>query len=163
MKKYQTVLTCFAALVILAAVVGCGGGSTSLGASVTGTVTVNGSPAPAGLNIQFQPVGDGVASYGYTNSGGQYELQLTPRTKGATPGENLVSVNFEVNEVESENEDGEGEKSEGEGPSTKTPSFKILKKFRDGTHKLTVSRGQNTIDLEIAAEQFFYSVSNLRK
>jgi len=142
MKKYQTALTCFAALVTLAAVVGCGGGSTSLGSSVTGTVTVNGSPAPAGLNVLFQPVGDGVASFGYTNSEGQYELQLTPRTKGATPGENLVSVNFEVNEVS------EGE----ETPETDTPSFEILKDFRDGTHKVTVSRGKNTIDLEIAAE-----------
>ena len=141
MKKYQTVLTCFAALVTLAAVVGCGGGSTSLGSSVTGTVTVNGSPAPAGLNVLFQPVGDGVASFGYTNSEGQYELQLTPRTKGATPGENLVSVNFEVNE-------GEGD----EIPETVKPSFEILKKFRDGTHKVTVSPGKNTIDLEIAAE-----------
>ncbi len=140
MKKYQTVLTCFAALLILAAVIGCGG-SKSLGSSVTGTITVNGSPAPAGLAVSFQPVGDGVASYGYTNSEGQYELQLTPRTKGATPGENLVSVNFEVNE-------GEGD----EIPVTDTPSFEILKKFRDGTHKVTVSRGKNTIDLEIAAE-----------
>lgn len=142
MKKYQTALTCFTALVTLVAVVGCGGGSTSLGSSVTGTVTVNGSPAPAGLNVMFQPVGDGVASFGYTNSEGQYELQLTPRTKGATPGENLVSVNFEVNEVS------EGE----EAPEVETPSFEILKDFRDGTHKLTVSRGKNTIDLEIAAE-----------
>jgi len=142
MKKYQTVLTCIAALVTLVAVVGCGGGSTSLGSSVTGTVTVNGSPAPAGLNVMFQPVGDGVASFGYTNSEGQYELQLTPRTKGATPGENLVSVNFEVNEVS------EGE----EAPEVDTPSFEILKDFRDGTHKVTVSRGKNTIDLEIAAE-----------
>ena len=100
MKKYQMFLSCFAVLVTLAAVVGCGNGSTSLGSSVTGTVTVNGSPAPAGLEISFQPAAvDGAPSFGSTNSEGKYELQRTPRTKGATPGENLVSVNLEVNEV----------------------------------------------------------------
>ena len=143
MKKYQRVLSCFAVLVTLTAVVGCGGSSKSLGSSVTGTVTVNGSPAPAGLNISFQPVGnDGAPSFGTTNSEGQYSLQMTPRLTGASLGENLVAVNYEVIEYE------EG----GEEPATDTPSFKILKEFRDGTHKVTVSKGQNTIDLEVAAE-----------
>lgn len=152
MKKYQTVLTCFAALLILAAVIGCGG-SKSLGSSVTGTITVNGSPAPAGLAVSFQPVGDGAPSFGATNSEGKYSLQMTPRLKGASPGENLVSVNMPVMEY------AEGE----EESATETPSFKILKDFRDGTHKVTVSPGQNTIDLEVAAEQSFYFVRNLRK
>ena len=143
MKKYQTVLSCFAVLVTLAAVVGCGGSSKSLGSSVTGTVTVNGSPAPAGLDISFQPVGnDGAPSFGTTNSEGQYDLQMSPRLKGATPGDNLVAVNFEVIEY------AEGE----EAPANDTPSFKLLKEFRNGTHKVTVSKGQNTIDLEVAAE-----------
>ena len=142
MKKHQTVLTCFAVLVTLAAVVGCSGGSKSLGSSVTGAVTVNGSPAPAGLEISFQPVGDGAPSFGTTNSEGKYSLQMTPRLKGASPGENLVSVTMPVMEY------AEGEEETAE----ETPSFKILKEFRDGTHKVTVSKGQNTIDLEIAAE-----------
>ena len=30
--------------------------------------------------------------------------------------------------------------------------LKILKTFQDGTYKVTVSSGQNTIDLEVAAE-----------
>ena len=138
MKKYQAVLTCFAVLVTLAAVVGCSGGSKSLGSSVTGVVTVNGSPAPAGLEISFQPVGDGAASFGTTDSEGKYSLQMTPQLKGASPGENLVAVSFPVNEGEEEEE----------APA----SFKISKTFTDGTHKVTVSRGQNTIDLEVAAE-----------
>ena len=128
-------LSCFAVLVTLAAVVGCGNGSTSLGSSVTGTVTVNGSPAPAGLEISFQPAVDGAPSFGSTNSEGKYELRRTPRTKGATPGENLVSVAFPMNEDE-------------EAPA----DIKILKTFQDGTYKVNVSSGQNTIDLEIAAE-----------
>ena len=135
MKKYRMFLSCFAVLVTLAAVVGCGNGSTSLGSSVTGTVTVNGSPAPAGLEISFQPAVDGAPSFGTTNSEGKYELQRTPRTKGATPGENLVSVAFPMNEDE-------------EAPA----DIKILKTFQDGTYKVNVSSGQNTIDLEIAAE-----------
>lgn len=135
MKKYQMFLSCFAVLMTLAAVVGCGNGSTSLGSSVTGTVTVNGSPAPAGLEISFQPAVDGAPSFGSTNSEGKYELQRTPRTKGATPGENLVTVAFPINEGE-------------DAPA----DLKILKTFQDGTYKVTVSSGQNTIDLEIAAE-----------
>ena len=132
---FEMFLSCFAVLVTLAAVVGCGNGSTSLGSSVTGTVTVNGSPAPAGLEISFQPAVDGAPSFGSTNSEGKYELQRTPRTKGATPGENLVTVAFPMNEDE-------------EAPA----DIKILKKFQDGTYKVNVSSGQNTIDLEIAAE-----------
>ena len=95
-----------------------------------------------GLDISFQPVGDGAPSFGTTNSEGKYSLQMTPRLKGASPGENLVSVNIQVTEY------AEGE----EEPANDTPSFKILKEFRDGTHKVTVSKGQNTIDLEVAAE-----------
>ncbi len=96
---------------------------------------MNGSPAPAGLEISFQPAVDGAPSFGSTNSEGKYELQRTPRTKGATPGENLVSVAFPMNEDE-------------EAPA----DIKILKTFQDGTYKVNVSSGQNTIDLEIAAE-----------
>ena len=49
--------------------------------------------------------------------------------------------------------DGAPAEPEGEEePANDTPSFKILKEFRDGTHKVTVSKGQNTIDLEVAAE-----------
>tara|TARA_E500000081_G_scaffold128470_1_gene136836 strand:+ start:92 stop:499 length:408 start_codon:yes stop_codon:yes gene_type:complete len=135
MKKYQMFLGCFAVLVTVATVVGCSGGSKSLGSSVTGTITVNGSPAPAGLEISFQPSGDGSPSFGSTNSEGQYELQRTPRSKGATPGENIVTVTFPINEDE-------------EAPA----DLKILKTFTDGSYKVTVSKGQNTIDLEIAAE-----------
>ena len=135
MMKYQMFLSCFAVLVTLTAVVGCGNGSTSLGSSVTGTVTVNGSPAPAGLDIVFQPTGNGTPSSGFTNSEGQYELQRTPSSKGATPGENCVSVEFPINEGE-------------EAPA----DIKILKSFQDGTYKVTVSKGLNTIDLEIAAK-----------
>jgi len=90
-----------------------------------------------------KPVGnDGAPSFGTTNSEGQYELQMSPRLKGATPGDNLVAVNFEVIELE------EGE----EAPATESPNFKILKPFADGTFKVTVRKGPNTMDLEIAAE-----------
>jgi hypothetical protein len=141
MKKYQTILTCFAVMLTTASVVGCSGSNNSQGASVQGTVTVNGSPAPAGLEITLQPVGDGPTSFGMTNSEGQYKVKVNPRVEGATPGENFVAVNFPFIE--------EGEE---EAPATDPPSFKILKKFIAGTYKVTVKKGQNTIDLEIAAE-----------
>lgn len=138
MKKCQLLLTCIAATLTMVVAVGCGNNKT-LSSTVKGTVTANGSPVPAGLQIQFQPVGDGPTSFGSTNSQGQYELSLNPKTKGAHTGENIVSVQFTINE----GEDDPGEQ----------PSFKILKAFRDpATHKVTVNKGQNTIDLEIVAE-----------
>jgi hypothetical protein len=107
--------------------------------TVKGVVTVNGSPAPAGLDISFQPTSEGRPSFGSTDTEGRYELSLTATKKGAQPGENIVTV--QVTEEE-------------DSPvPADLADIKILKKFSDpATHKVVVKDGSNTIDLEIAAE-----------
>lgn len=128
--------SCTVALTAVA-IMGCGqGGAPS---TVKGVVTVNGSPAPAGLDITFQPTSEGRASYGSTDAEGRYELSLTATKKGAQPGENIVTVQV-IEEEDSPVPAG-------------LADIKILKKFTDpATHKVVVENGSNTIDLEIAAE-----------
>lgn len=73
-------------------VAGCGGPSTTL----TGTVTVDGRPAPAGLLLEFSPTAAGTSAYTATDAQGRaqgrYEACLTFRQKGIEPGEHRVRL-----------------------------------------------------------------------
>ena len=136
-KSLFALASCTVALTTVG-IMGCGqGGAPS--STVNGVVTVNGSPAPAGLDITFQPTSEGRASFGLTDAEGRYELSLTATKKGAQPGENIVTVQV-IEEEDSPVPAG-------------LADIKILKKFSDpATHKVVVENGSNTIDLEIAAE-----------
>lgn len=82
-------LACFVVLAI--ALVGCG--QRSPGATVTGSVRLDGQPAPAGLRIDFQPrQPGGSGSSGVTDATGRYELWFNANLRGATPGEHEVAV-----------------------------------------------------------------------
>lgn len=140
MKRIQSIsaLASFTAVLTAVGIMGCGQSGAPL-ATVKGVVTVNGSPAPAGLDISFQPTSDGRASFGSTDAEGRYELSLTVTKKGAQPGENIVTVQV-IEEEDSPVPAG-------------LADIKILKKFSDpATHKVVVENGSNTIDLEIATE-----------
>lgn len=153
MKKYHNLLVCIAAAFTVAGMIGCGP-SGSLPASVEGIVTINGAPAPKGLEVIFQPVGPGTTCYGYTDAEGRYSLSLNPSKKGAQPGENTVTVQplLVTEEIAATDDRGTGAGSEEVVP-TSLKDLKIAKAFRDpGTHKVTVKDGPNTIDLEIAAK-----------
>ena len=137
----------------MAVLTGCGPSGT-LPATVQGTVTINGSPAPKGLEIIFQPKAEGVTCFGYTDSEGKYELSLNPRRKGAQPGVNTVTVQpiLVVEETPASDDNGTGASMEEVIPSS-LKDLKIAKKFRDpASYEVTVTDGPNTIDLEIAAE-----------
>ncbi len=152
-KNYLFLLASIVSVTTMAVLTGCGPGGT-LPATVQGTVTVNGSPAPKGLEIIFQPKGEGVTCYGYTDSEGKYELSLNPRRKGAQPGVNTVTVQplLIAKETPATDDRGTGAGSEEVVPSN-LKDLKIAKEFKDpGTHEVTVKDGPNTIDLEIAAE-----------
>ena len=136
-RSISALASCTVALTVVG-IMGCGqAGAPS--STVKGVVTVNGSPAPAGLDISFQPTSEGRPSFGSTDTEGRYELSLTATKKGAQPGENIVTV--QVTEEE-------------DSPvPADLADIKILKKFSDpATHKVVVKDGSNTIDLEIAAE-----------
>ena len=69
-------------------VAGCGGPSTTL----TGSVTVDGRPAPAGLLLEFSPTATGTSAYAATDAQGRYEACLTFQRKGIEPGEHRVRL-----------------------------------------------------------------------
>ncbi len=135
--RYPFALASCTVALTAVAIMGCGQGGTP--STVKGVVTVNGSPAPAGLDITFQPTSEGRASFGSTDAEGRYELSLTATKKGAQPGGNIVTVQV-IEEEDSPVPAG-------------LADIKILKKFTDpATHKVVVENGSNTIDLEIATE-----------
>jgi hypothetical protein len=72
-------------------VAGCGGPGVKLG-TVKGKVTLNGRPLQ-GAEVTFQPTAKGTApSAGTTDADGRYELMYTFDTKGAVPGEHIVTI-----------------------------------------------------------------------
>lgn len=152
-KNYLFLLASIVSVSTMAVLTGCGPGGT-LPATVQGTVTVNGSPAPKGLEIIFQPKGQGVTCFGYTDGEGKYELSLNPRRKGAQPGVNTVTVQpiLAAEETPATDDNGSGASMKMVIPSN-LEDLKIAKKFRDpASYEVTVKDGPNTIDLEISAE-----------
>jgi hypothetical protein len=76
----------------LAIVAGCG---PSVGATATGLVTFNGTPAPAGVIVTFQPqTPNSSASIGVTNQEGRYDLRFNATIRGVMPGESVVSLSL---------------------------------------------------------------------
>lgn len=70
-----------------------GCGPRGVGATCTGTVTIDGKPAPAGVRVDFQPQGpQGSPSMGITDATGKYDLMFTAARQGVMPGECLVRV-----------------------------------------------------------------------
>ena len=88
--------TLIAAAVVVA--LGCGGGGPGQKvASVSGTVTLNGSPL-ANATVSFQPIAKektaeaGVGSTGKTNDKGEYTLTLMSGKQGAVVGKHRVLI-----------------------------------------------------------------------
>lgn len=70
-----------------------GCGPRGVGGTCSGTVTIDGKPAPAGIRLDFQPQGpQGSPSMGITDAVGKYELRFTATRLGVMPGECLVRV-----------------------------------------------------------------------
>jgi hypothetical protein len=71
---------------------GCGSG---VGATVTGLLTIDGKPAPAGVRIDFEPqVENASSSTGFTDARGEYEMRFNVNKVGVMPGESLVRVSI---------------------------------------------------------------------
>ena len=78
------------ALLLSAALSGCGGGSDLVLGEVEGVVTLDGKPLPNAV-VTFAPKGGGPAGVGKTNAEGEYQL-MTAGQPGAVPGEHTVSI-----------------------------------------------------------------------
>ncbi len=137
----------FASLVM--ASIGCGNGLSSL----TGTVRVDGQPAPEGVSLEFSPTAAGGApSYGSTDSQGRYEAAFTFREKGIQPGASRSISSRRA----------------GPGGPSKMPEFGpdgkpivvasvTPKKFPDAyfqeIQKIQVESGSNKIDIDLVTEE----------
>ena len=137
MREYRRAW-CIAVACLAFAASGCG--HDGVGATASGLVTIDGTPAPAGIRIDFQPQrADGSPSMGITDPKGRYELFFTAARKGVMPGECLVRLSV----VE-----------DGPGGIPRLPE--ALKGVRipesyglQSTLIRTVKPGRNQIDIEI--------------
>lgn len=82
-------------LVLMTIVVATVGGCGPRNAAVSGKLTIDGKPAPAGLLVEFQPQAKGSSpSVGRTDAAGSYELWQTSTKKGIATGPCIVRVSI---------------------------------------------------------------------
>jgi len=84
----------FAAMALAClAVAGSGGCSRTAGSTVSGTLIIDGKPAPAGIRIDFEPqVEKTSSSTGFTDAQGRYTMMFNRHVAGVMPGESVVRV-----------------------------------------------------------------------
>lgn len=127
----------YSVFAILAACLGCGGGGDvpKLG-SVTGTVKIDGQPAP-NVMVNFTPVDGGRPSSGVTDSSGVYKLTYSSSDMGAVLGKHTVKidnhVDYDMNAV---------------GAPMEVKDGKVTKDYAKLKKEVEVKAGSNTIDLE---------------
>lgn len=115
---------------------GCGGSGPELG-KVKGTVTLGGQPLEE-AEVTFQPTAKGTApSAGTTDADGRYELMYTFDTKGAVPGEHIVTITTG------------GTFLDDEGIEVERPERVPAKYNTQTVLRETVKPGSNTINFEL--------------
>ncbi len=128
------------AVTLLAIVAGCGGGGDApkLG-RVTGTVTIDGQPAPD-VNVTFTPAEGGRPSTGKTDASGKYSLVYSASAMGAAIGKHEVSISgsggFSDEDLDDPNID------------LTNPPSSVPAEYSEIKKEVEVTSGSNTIDLE---------------
>ena len=129
-----------AIILLVTVALGCG---RRMESTVSGTLTVAGEPAPAGVEVEFLPrATEASPSKGVTDAGGRYLLRFNAYVAGAMPGDHVVSVTI----PRISNPDGTpggvapGLERVQIPPEYSGPSSPLLQ---------TVQPGRNVIDLEI--------------
>ncbi|MFN3150843.1 carboxypeptidase regulatory-like domain-containing protein [Bremerella sp.] len=140
-------LTKLFAVALLAAAAGCGGSGLP---SLTGTVTIDGKPAPAGVALQFSPTAEGGSpSYAQTDADGKYEAQFSFNKTGIQLGEHSVklipgSVETPMPEI--------GPDGKPVGPAPKNPMGSLPKSYWEEIEVIQVEPGSNTHDFALTSE-----------
>lgn len=132
---------------VLFTLTGCGNGLSGL----QGTVLVDGKPAPAGISLQFSPVGGGSPSYAETDAEGRYEAAFTFREKGIEVGEHIVSLTPGGGSASGSmpviGEDGKPVSGATTGSDAASPNFP--QKYYSEITRVKVEPGSNEIDIEL--------------
>ena len=123
----------------LACASGCG--RQSAGATATGTVTIDGRPAPSGIRVDFLSVAAGGSmSTGYTDDSGRYDLFFNANLRGVMPGDCIVRLSL------SETTGADGLPAIPEA----LRHIRIPASFGEQSETIrTVNPGANTIDLDV--------------
>ncbi len=80
---------------LLLSLIGCGGGDAPELGSVSGTVTLDGSPLEE-ATVEFHPVDGGRSSSAITDEEGHYTLQFAPKRDGALIGKHQVKITTSI-------------------------------------------------------------------
>jgi|APSaa5957512622_1039677.scaffolds.fasta_scaffold304604_1 hypothetical protein len=120
-----------------------GGCSDSNFGEVTGTVTIDGKPCPAGIEIMFEPqIEGGSVSQGVTGEGGTYEMHYTRDQKGVMVGKSLVRLQIPMGfDPQSGQSMTDGEEL---GKIVIPPEF-----GSDSTFEVEVKSGEQVIDIPV--------------
>ena len=136
------VLLCIVALVIA----GCGRSDLPELGSVSGTVTLNGSPLADAI-VNFTPEQAGRPSTGQTDSSGQYTLIYVADAEGAVVGTHSVTIERITTDAADDLPDDPADLEEGQVMIEPLPDSAM-----DGSIVKEVKPGGNTIDIALAAE-----------
>ena len=136
MRKCKYAALCLTPALCCLFLAGCGGSGPKLG-RVKGRVTLGGQPLEE-AEVTFQPTAEGAApSAGTTDADGRYELRYTFDTKGAVPGEHVVTITTGGTFLDDEGIEFEREES-------------VPAKYNTETGlRETVEPGSNTIDFDL--------------
>ena len=139
-------LTCSFALLCLV-IAGCGGSGIDL-CTVTGTVTLDGTPLE-GATVEFQPTGEGGSpSYGQTDASGAYNLMFTYDKEGATPGDHTVRISKTTGGEGDDDDDDGDDDDDDDGEVQETLPAKYNS---ETTLTATVTDGKNVLDFALTS------------
>jgi hypothetical protein len=141
--KNQTAIGLILIAIFTFAMTGC---SNSDFGEVTGTVTIDGEPAPAGLNIIFEPqVEGGSQSGGITQEGGAFEMHFTRDQKGVMVGTSIVRIE--------KSDDFDEEAAIATSGSEAVDRLRIPPEFgSESTFEVEVKPGEQVIDIPITTK-----------
>lgn len=128
---------------------GCGGPAADYSSlklvNATGTVKLDGQPLPDAVVTFDAP--DGQFSYGLTDSGGRYSLQIDSEMRGVTPGEKTVRISTTRKILGLNASEGE---SEGDPAGAKASAEKVPTKYnKDSELKVTVTPDKTQYDFDL--------------
>ena len=147
-SPFMRIRACTSVVALLIAIgilptTGCGGPGHNR-TEVSGLVTLNGKPMPAGMAIKFTPQEAGLpVAEGWTNSDSTYVVYAEPGKIGLNPGTYTVSVELP--------------QADEPGPYSGPPelaNIKIPKSFQTGSSTLTFSvpSGGTTLDIQMTGK-----------